>query len=597
MLAEAMACGVPVVATASPGPPGSSTTERRGCSCRSTTRTRSRRRSSRRSATRRSAGAAAGSRANVPAPATARRPSRESVHERSPGPRRRSSEAMRRALLVAAFTAVLALPVVAAARDRAEPPTWNRDVGPIVLLWECPPVATQAGGGRPFALTGAATRRRHATRRGGRRGRADAAVDAGPRVTADTSARDATAEPRPPKATIAAGRLGRPRRTGNAPGGRARRPRRPLRTITLTPSGRTTPNANASDDYHCFVLDPGSEARRLVDGRLDRPRPPRPGHHMICSRLPGARRHGRAPRPRLRRPRLDLLRRPHWASTWRHPTPVWSGSPQWLAAWVPGRSDDSLPGPRGSRPRRCEGRNAGALQPRERRRDRPLAHPPPPRPHRQAPSRRCCSRRRSSSLCPPARPAARTREAGLAHLRTDYGSSFLPDALLAFCGRANVTATTTSCIQRADRPLTVYGVAGHMHVRGRDIRVVVDPGTPDDGRCCRCRRGISTGRTRSPFASPSASRPARDPASGCRFANSGDATSSGAREPRTRCAWGCSRSRWGSAERRRAAAAAPGSHGEKPLEEGAVALSATAGPRSRPPRPGSTAPPATRAPT
>ena len=73
-----------------------------------------------------------------------------------------------------------------------------------------------------------------------------------------------------------------------------------------------------------------------------------------------------------------------------------------------------------------------------------------------------------------------TREAALAHLRTDYGSSFLPDALLAFCGRTNVTATTTSCIQRADRPLTVYGVAGHMHVRGRDIRVVVDPGTPDE---------------------------------------------------------------------------------------------------------------------
>jgi hypothetical protein len=27
------------------------------------------------------------------------------------------------------------------------------------------------------------------------------------------------------------------------------------------------------------------------------------------------------------------------------------------------------------------------------------------------------------------------------------------------------------------RPETVYGVAGHMHLRGRDIRVVVDPGT------------------------------------------------------------------------------------------------------------------------
>src|SRR5918994_1032365 len=69
---------------------------------------------------------------------------------------------MRRALLVAAFTAVLALPVVAAARDGAEPPTWNREVGRIVLS-KCAGCHT-AGGIAPFALTSAGDARRHATR-------------------------------------------------------------------------------------------------------------------------------------------------------------------------------------------------------------------------------------------------------------------------------------------------------------------------------------------------------------------------------------------------------------------------------------------------
>jgi hypothetical protein len=71
-----------------------------------------------------------------------------------------------------------------------------------------------------------------------------------------------------------------------------------------------------------------------------------------------------------------------------------------------------------------------------------------------------------------------SRDAALERLRRDYGTAFMADALLSLCGRAGVTATTTSCERPAPAPVTVYGVAGHMHVRGRELRLVLDPGSP-----------------------------------------------------------------------------------------------------------------------
>ena len=36
----------------------------------------------------------------------------------------------------------------------------------------------------------------------------------------------------------------------------------------------------------------------------------------------------------------------------------------------------------------------------------------------------------------------------------------------------------TSCDRAVRRPLRIYGVAGHMHLRGVDIRIDLNPGTP-----------------------------------------------------------------------------------------------------------------------
>ena len=72
-----------------------------------------------------------------------------------------------------------------------------------------------------------------------------------------------------------------------------------------------------------------------------------------------------------------------------------------------------------------------------------------------------------------------------------YGAeaAFIPAALLKVCNKTLAdfptevgagTAIGTTCDRAVTRSETVYGVAGHMHLRGRDIKVVLDPGTPKE---------------------------------------------------------------------------------------------------------------------
>ena len=44
--------------------------------------------------------------------------------------------------------------------------------------------------------------------------------------------------------------------------------------------------------------------------------------------------------------------------------------------------------------------------------------------------------------------------------------------------RRRRTQLGTSCDRTVNRPLRIYGVAGHMHLRGVDIRIELNPGTP-----------------------------------------------------------------------------------------------------------------------
>ena len=55
----------------------------------------------------------------------------------------------------------------------------------------------------------------------------------------------------------------------------------------------------------------------------------------------------------------------------------------------------------------------------------------------------------------------------------------MPTALNFLCGKTVADAGwTTTCDRQVPQRLTIYGVAGHMHLRGRDVSIVLDPGTP-----------------------------------------------------------------------------------------------------------------------
>ena len=79
-------------------------------------------------------------------------------------------------------------------------------------------------------------------------------------------------------------------------------------------------------------------------------------------------------------------------------------------------------------------------------------------------------------------PAADTipAEAGIKDAIARYGpdAAYIPLALNFLCGREPVPSVSTSCERHITRPIRIYGVAGHMHLRGVDIELELNPGTP-----------------------------------------------------------------------------------------------------------------------
>jgi hypothetical protein len=81
-----------------------------------------------------------------------------------------------------------------------------------------------------------------------------------------------------------------------------------------------------------------------------------------------------------------------------------------------------------------------------------------------------------------------SRDRALADEARKYGpdAAWIPTGLLYLCGKTladypqdvgNAHGIRTSCDRTVTRPLRIYGVAGHMHLRGLDIRIDLNPGT------------------------------------------------------------------------------------------------------------------------
>jgi Copper type II ascorbate-dependent monooxygenase, C-terminal domain len=274
----------------------------------------------------------------------------------------------------------------------------------------------------------------------------------------------------------------------------------PGRQLSLAPARSYTPHAAVGglDDYHCFVLEPRLKQDVYVTSAVIRPGRPDIVHHVILFEAAGANAaEARGLNAASNGKGWTCFGGPGLAET--HPGVGAAasdrlGAPEWLGAWVPGHTTNDTPKGTGVL------LHAGAaivlqvhynlIHPARPDRSRAVLRVVPAAGSKltrlttmllPAPVELPCPQGVTSPLC--------SRDRALADEARKYGSeaAFIPTGLLYFCGKAladypqdvgDARAVQTSCDRTVRRPLRVYSVAGHMHLRGVDIRVELNPGTP-----------------------------------------------------------------------------------------------------------------------
>jgi hypothetical protein len=272
----------------------------------------------------------------------------------------------------------------------------------------------------------------------------------------------------------------------------------PGTTVRLAPPKAYLPHAagGAIDDYHCFVLNPHLTHDMFVTGALIKPQRTGIVHHVILYEAAGP-----------LAASADQLNAANGGKGWtcfggpNLPLDLSSpdsidrlGQPPWIAAWVPGHTTNALPKGTGVLLHagarivmqvhynliEASGPDRSSAQLRLRPASARLI---PLETHLvAAPVELPCPDGVSGPQC--------TRQQALQDEVTKYGAeaAFIPAALLRICSKtladfptsvATGTSITTSCDRAFTSKQTIYGVAGHMHLRGRDISIVLDPGTPE----------------------------------------------------------------------------------------------------------------------
>ena len=404
---------------------------------------------------------------------------------------------MRNALVLAGCLAVAAAALVARAGGSSTP-TYYRDVAPI-LDAKCT-TCHRLGGIAPFSLTTAGAANQHAAgivrmTRAGLMPPWMPGPDSAPLI-----GREKRRLTRSELATLAAWAAG-----GAPAGNPADRHSTPSsgaglggpgRTITLRPVRPYVPHAAGGglDDYHCFLLDPKLKQDAFVTGALIQPQRTGVVHHVILYEAAGA-----------QATAATQLNARSGGKGWTCfggpglPFDVAGagaldrlGQPPWIAAWVPGHATNALPPGTGVLLHKGAKivmqvhynliEAAGPDRSRAQLRLRPATTKLTPLETQliAAPVELPCPSGVSGPQC--------SRDQALQDEANTYGAeaAFIPVALLRLCSKTladypqdvgDGTSIATSCQRSFSSRETIYGVAGHMHLRGRDIRVVLDPGT------------------------------------------------------------------------------------------------------------------------
>ena len=245
---------------------------------------------------------------------------------------------------------------------------------------------------------------------------------------------------------------------------------------TYTPSA---PNGVGTDDYRCFLLDPHLTRDTFLPGTFVKPDNRNVVHHVILYRAD--------PDQVAAAEQLDA----------QDPGEGWtcfgdSGLPNssdlddapWLGAWAPGATE-SVDAPGFGTPLAAGSQIVMQVH------YNLLGGPGPDRSAtllRLAPG--------SEDLTPlttmlmpapvelPCRPGHTDnplcdRDAAVADVIKRFGPVGNTNNLLdLFCNQDPKPSQVTSCVRTINQPTTIRGVAGHMHLLGRSIKIEVNPGTP-----------------------------------------------------------------------------------------------------------------------
>ncbi len=243
---------------------------------------------------------------------------------------------------------------------------------------------------------------------------------------------------------------------------------------TYTPS---PPTGKGTDDYRCFLLDPKITQDSFVTGFDVLPGNPDIVHHVILFRV--------TPDVVAQAERKDAATPGDgWTCFGMSGLSAHSSidDAQWLGAWAPGGAEQVYgeglgePFAAGSRivmqvhynllDGTAPDRSAAELRLSSDPETEPLFTQLIP-----APVELPCRPGKSGPLC--------QRAAALADVKERFGDGpgATADLLHLLCGGAPA-GPVQSCTRPVERAQTVRGVAGHMHLLGRSIKVETNPGTP-----------------------------------------------------------------------------------------------------------------------
>ena len=252
------------------------------------------------------------------------------------------------------------------------------------------------------------------------------------------------------------------------------------------PEGPYTPSApsGGTDDYHCFLLDPGITSDTFLSGVEVVPGNAAVVHHAILFHVP-ADQAAAAERVDAESPGQG------WTCFGGSGIPAGGGAGSqladagWLGAWAPGGEPVSY-GDRAGMPMGAGSRVVLQLHYNLLAGDGPdssgvrlkLAAPgsdlvPLRTVLLVAPVELACTDEEIGPLC--------DRDYSLQDLATRFGpeSRDTVAGLQLLCGGGTFRpkpSATQQCDRRVTTPMTIYSVAGHMHLLGRSIRVTLNPG-------------------------------------------------------------------------------------------------------------------------